>query len=373
MDLRDAVSYHQLVVASEGRTDKTQRQYLHFERIFLRYLDQAGVKPELAALNPANVRAALDWYKTLPNEGRRTRGGEVAGMVFVDIMRLFARFLEREGILSDDPLRNLRRVKIAKRLRQPFTQTELVALWGACKQSAYPVRDEALFLLLLDTGMRIGEACTLTLDRVRLDQRLVIVGDEGKGRRERLVPIGGSDKRDGGRTLRALRAYLDRRPERDRGVNRVFLGRDGYPLEAAGGSEIIERLGKIAGVENAGPHRLRHTFATFYLTVHVGDELGLRRIIGHVSKEVLADYVHLSQSTLAERAGCASLAETLGMAASALQRHARPEARDVDRPIAVAWRARPAPPSIDKEALLDAVRTDPELRRALLQALLGAA
>ena len=138
-------------------------------------------------------------------------------------------------------------------------------MWGACKQSQMPLRDEVLFLLLLDTGMRIGEACTLTLDHIKLDERVIVIGTEGKDRRERLVPIGEQQKRDGGRTVRALRAYLDRRPLSARGGNRLFLGRDGFPLESAGGSDVIARLGKVAGVADVHPHRLRHTLTTFYL------------------------------------------------------------------------------------------------------------
>jgi site-specific recombinase XerD len=299
MDLRDAISYQQLVLASEGRTVATQRQYLYFERVFLRYLESKNIRPELAELDPTNVRGALAWYQA-QQSGQRTRGGEVAGMVLVDILHTFARFLERENILPEDPLRALRRVKITKRLRQPFTQTEAIALWGACKQSQMPVRDEALFLLLLDTGMRIGEACTITLDTLKFDRRYIVVGAEGKGRRERLVPIGQTDRRDGGRTLRALYKYSHERPMGTRDRNRFFLGKDRYPLEAAGGSQVIERLGKIAGVSDAGPHRLRHTFCTQYLVTYPGDELGLRRIVGHLSSEVLSSYVHFAQSIIAE-------------------------------------------------------------------------
>lgn len=308
MDLKDAVSYHQLVLASEGRTLATQRQYMHFERVFLRFLDQRQMLPVLEALNTATVREALVWYQAQESR-QRTRGGEVAGAVFVDIMHTFARFLEREGIFTDDPLRALRRVKVTKRLRQPFTQAEVIGLWGACRQSATPIRDEALFLLLLDTGMRIGEACTISLASLRLEQRLIVIGGDAKGRQERLVPIGVMDRRDGGRTMRALRQYLNSRSDTDRGGRRLFLGKDGYPLEAPGGSQAIERLGKVASVANVGPHRLRHTFATEYLTLYAGDEIGLCRIIGHVSKEVLASYVHMSQSVIAQRAGRSSLAE----------------------------------------------------------------
>jgi site-specific recombinase XerD len=308
VDLRDAVSYHQLVLASEGRSVKTQRQYLIFERVFLHYLEARRIAPELDALNVTNVREALAWYRA-QDVSQRTRNGEVAAQAFIDIMHLLARFLEREGILEDDPLRGLRRVKVAKRLRQPYSQAEVIALWGACRQSQQPTRDEALLLLLLDTGMRIGEACALTLDKLKLDQRMVLVGEHGKGRRERVVPIGQSDKRDGGRTLRSLRRYLAERHDGPRAAGRLFLGRDGYPLEAGGGSDIVERLGKTAHVADPGPHRLRHTYATWYLVTYPGDEIGLRRIIGHVSREVLSDYVHFAESIIAERAGNASLAE----------------------------------------------------------------
>jgi site-specific recombinase XerD len=308
VDLRDAVSYHQLVLASEGRSEATQRQYLYFQRVFLRYLEHRAIEPTLDALNAANVRQALLWYQGQADQ-RRSRGGQVAAATFVDLMHLFARFLEREEIVDIDPLRSVRRVKVAKRLREPYTQSEIIALWGACRQSHMPNRDEALFLLLLDTGMRIGEACTITLEKLRLEQRQIVIGEHGKGRRERLVPVGISDKRDGGRTVRALRRYLAERPDNPRGGQRLFLGRDSYPLEAVGGSHAIQRLGEIAHVANTVAHRLRNTFCTQYLVMYPGDELGLRRIVGHVSKEVLATYVSFAQSVITDRAGHASLAE----------------------------------------------------------------
>jgi site-specific recombinase XerD len=217
MTLADAITFHHLTLASEGRTETTQRQYAYFQSVFLRYLESRGLPTGLDALNVTNVRDALAWYQARP-DFRRRRGGEVASQTFIDTMKLWANFLEREGVLLDSPLAKLRRVKIAKRLRQPFTQTEIIALWGACKQSQNPLRDEVLFLLLLDTGMRIGEACTLMVGHVRLDERVIVVGGSGKGRRERLVPIGQQAKRDGGRTIRALRAYLDQRRRRRRPV-----------------------------------------------------------------------------------------------------------------------------------------------------------
>jgi len=313
MDLRDASTLHQLALQAEGRSLGTQQLYLVYQRKFLEYLDSRRIPATLDALNLATVRASLEWFRGQAGPG--ARGGQVAARMFVDVLKIWASFLEVEGVLGESPLRKLKRVRVAQVLRRPFAETELTALWGACQASRTRARDEALFLLLLGTGMRIGEAMTLTLDKLDLDQRRVIVGLDGKGRRERLIPLGDPDKRGGGRTVLALRTYLRElreRPGPSHGGNRVFLSRDGYALTPDAGTDIIKRLGAAAGVDNCIPHRLRHSFATHYLSIHVGDELGLREIIGHVSREVLSQYVHLSRATVAERAGRASLAETIG-------------------------------------------------------------
>lgn len=313
VDLRDLVSYHQLTLASEGRSEKTQRQYLYFHTRFLEYLDRKGIQPELAALNPSNLRQAYTWYMA-QTARQRSRGGEVGGRAFIDLNKRLGSFGEEEGVFEDNPLRKVKRVRITKHTREPFSMTELNALWGACQRVQQPAREEALFLLLLDTGMRIGEALGLRMDRLRLrdpDERYVLVGAVGKSRRERKVPIGEDQKRDGGRTVRALQRYLQGRKTTRHSGDAVFLGRDGYPLTASGANDVVHRLGAQAGVENTHPHRLRHTFCTNYLTANPHDELGLRRIVGHLSRDVMEDYVHLADATLRERAGRSRLSASL--------------------------------------------------------------
>jgi integrase/recombinase XerD len=367
--LADAVTLHQLALQAEGRSLHTQKQYLQYESLFLRYLEGQRIPPTLGALNLATVHAFLGWYRALPGP-RRTRGGEVAVRAAADVLKRLARVIEDHGLVEDSPLRKLQRPRIAKIARLPFSQAELTAMWAASRQTRMPVRDEALFLLLVDTGLRIGEACTLRLDRIDLDQLHVVVSTEGKGRRERIVPIGIGAKRDGGRLVRALRAYLQRRPEAPWGGNHLFLARDGRPLTAAGGNDLIKRIGAMAGVPDAYPHKCRHSFATHYLTIYPNDEIGLRRILGQVSTKVMADYVHISQSTIAQRAGHASLAETLvPPPSSPMSRLSALERRYPVRDVA----ATSAKPGIDREALVAAVRSDPQLRQALLEALLGGA
>jgi len=306
--------------------------YLLYERRFLEYLEARGIPPTLEALSPLNVRGATDWFRSSRATG--ARGGSTAVVAFVSTLKLWGTFLEHEGVFAESPIARIKRPKVAKRLREPFTPAEMMALWAASQQTHFPVRDEALLLLLFDSGIRIGELVTLTLGKLRLDERHLVVGLEGKGRRERLVPIGDPTKRDGGRTLRALRTWLKHRPESQSSY--VFVDRRGFSIGAAAGSDIFKRIGTLAGVANAIPHRARHTFCSHYLTANPGDELGLRRIVGHVSREVLADYVHFSQTTISQRAGLSSLVETLSAP--------KPAPRVVAmEPIATAWSRRPLP------------------------------
>ncbi|SRR6266511_4669465 len=287
------------------------------------------------------------------------------------MLKRLGNVLEDNDYVADNPLRKLKLPAKAKYVRQPFSQQEINAMWGVCFRTLDPVRDEAVFLLLIDTGMRIGELCSLRLEKLDLEQHELTV--MGKGRRERTVPFGDGQKGDGGRVTRALRRYLQARPI-GRGADDayVFLSRERRRLTPAGGYAIVRRIAELAGVVNAYPHRLRHSMATHYLTQYPGDELGLRRIIGHDARDVLADYVHLAQATIAERAGRASLAETLLRgSAPPLRSTARGSAPvHQERRPPRARRREPARPADQRvHDILSQLGADPELRQALLKAL----
>lgn len=307
-DLRDAVSFHQLLLSANHRSADTLYLYMLYECAFLDYLEGRGIEPTLDQLCTTRASEFLVWYRKQPRP-HRTRGGEVAVKMAASVLKRLGQILEDNDYVEANPLRKLGVPRVTKYTRTPFTEQEVNGLWGACFRSAFPARDEALLLLLLDTGCRIGEACSLRLEKVDLERRVITV--MGKGRRERTIPIGDNQKRDGGRVIRALKRHLQLRVEpRPEAAPYVFLSRERRRLSEGAGNDIIKRLAEESRVEDAYPHRLRHTFCTWYLTVYPGDELGLRRIVGHVSREVLADYVHFADTTIAQRVGRASLAES---------------------------------------------------------------
>jgi integrase/recombinase XerD len=306
VDLRDAAAYHALVLNAEGASLSTQRNYLFYWSKLIQFCEETGYSNRVEQFSPDLVRRASVWYRSHAS-GRRD--GAVAVRQFVARMNTIGALLIREKILRKSAYQSLKLPRVAKLLREPYTQTEVAAMWGVCHNTRNPERDGALLLMLLDTGMRPGEACGLTLDKVHLDEHQLIVGETGKGKRERIVPFGDLSQRSGGRAVQALKTYLAVRPGTAFDRGRVFLDSTGHPILSAAISDAIQRVGEQAGVPNPIPYRLRHTFCTWYLVQYPGDELGLRRIVGHLSKEVLADYVHFAQSIVAERAGRASLAE----------------------------------------------------------------
>jgi site-specific recombinase XerD len=306
MDLLDAAAFHALALSTEGKSPETQEHYLRYERRFLAFLAEQHVPPTLEALNPHHVRRWITW---LQQQSTGRRGGEVTVQTAVRVLKLWANFLTREGVYDASPLWRVQKPKITRHERQPFSRTELHALLAVCEGSAgqrpWPARDRLLILLLLDTGIRVGELCSLTLDKLALHKQQASLTVMGKGRKERTIPFGDPARPDGGPTIRALRRYLPERARRARTAH-VFISERGFGLSRNAVQELLRRLGQAAGVANVHPHRMRHTFATAYLRTYPGDEWGLRRLMGQVDTRVMADYVHLSQVDMAQRAGHAS-------------------------------------------------------------------
>lgn len=305
MNLAQASTYHRLALGTAGKSPRTITLYTTYEQRFLDFLALRKIPATYAALNPANVRQAILWQQ---RAGRGKRGGAVAVKMFGTTMKVWAGWLYAEGILGGNPLARLPVPAVREIERQPYTRTEVLALLEATKSSKTPLRDRLLIHLLLDTGTRIGEITSLTVDRIRLEppqRRITVIG---KGNRERSIPFGDPTAADGGETVRLLKTYLREReaffarfPSRRTG--RLLLTKQGFCLSTSGAADTIRRLGQQAGVAEAQCHRFRHSFATIYLTQYPGDEAGLRAILGHVSVDVMRTYTHLSAATIAERSG----------------------------------------------------------------------
>lgn len=311
-----AFACHLVAVQAQNASPKTVQLYDGRHKQFLTFLQEHGDQPpfDTLSLNPANVRRASIWVR---ERSHGNRGGEAAARALVGTLKTTSAWLADEGFIEVDLLARVRRPRVSTAARTPFSQAEVRDLVAAAQDTYMASRDIAIIHLLLDTGIRVGGLCSVRCTDLDLRDRRVELRLKG-GRRHALY-FGTPDRRDGGRTVRALKRYLSERDalvdqhranhQAGRDNDALFLGRDGWPLKEEGVRQMLERLGKATGIPHVIPHRFRHTFATMYLVRHPGDETGLRGILGHMSDDMYRVYAHLAHEIIAERAGRVALSE----------------------------------------------------------------
>ena len=205
-------------------------------------------------------------------------------------LRVVCNWLERRGYVGESPMRQLPKRHPKRTTIETFTREDLHAMLERCRRSRYPRRDVDLVTLLLDTGMRIGEAIGLGLEDIGwATGTLHIDGKTGP----RVVPFGRKSKA-------ALKAYIDR--ERRSAVpttREVFLTRTGEPMNTRMATHHVIHLVRQAGVDvkKAGPHTLRHTFALEFIRAG-GDAFSLQKLLGHSTLDMTRRYVHLADTDL---------------------------------------------------------------------------
>jgi integrase/recombinase XerC len=207
----------------------------------------------------------------------------------VAALRTFLRFLERRGVIEKNP---------AALLESPRVRRTLPTFLGvdAAKEvvetpehvGAEGVRDRAMLELLYGGGLRVSELAGLQIGDVDLD-----VGEArvmGKGRKERLVPIGPY-------AVEAVRAWLARRDELtrvDRETTALLLSKRGGALSVRTIQLLVHRYGELgAGRPDLHPHALRHTCATHMLDGGA-DLRAIQEMLGHSSLATTQRYTHVS-------------------------------------------------------------------------------
>lgn len=302
MDLIQAAEFHRRGIERLGRSQATLKLYAIYQNSFLAFLIEHEVEPSLDALNPQFVR---EWQGWLRKNSRGRRGGLVTERQGVMTLKTWARWLLDNDVYPYDPLGRLKVPRVQKLHRKPFSEEEARRLVAAAAGGPNPIRDRALLLVLFDSGCRVGELCAAEVSDIDLvEGRLTF--RRTKNGNPRSVVIRVANRRDGGPSLSALRNWLKVREARP-GVEALFTTREKLPLSTRRVREIFAELGEQARVPNCHPHRTRHSAATEFLAQRPGAELQLRSRLGHLSREVLSDYVSISDPTAAEIAEVASL------------------------------------------------------------------
>jgi integrase/recombinase XerD len=211
----------------------------------------------------------------------------------VACLRSFYRHLRREELLDRDPTAELKGPPRGKRLPKVLSRDEVALLLSQPRGgSPAALRDRALLELMYACGLRASEAVGMRLEELDLDEG--VLRANGKGSKERLVPIGS-------KAVAALIAYLTiARPKLVgiRDETHVFVNQRGQGLTRQGLYKIVQRHAKSAGLaDKMSPHTLRHTFAT-HLLAGGCDLRSLQEMLGHADIATTQIYTHLSADRL---------------------------------------------------------------------------
>jgi len=248
----------------------------------------AWLEAEQLSLNAVDRPAIRGYLGSRRDAGLSPRSAARA----LSTIRSFYRFLVRTGALAQDPTADLKSPSLWRTVPHALSSEEIEALLAAPDTNQpLGLRDRAMLETLYATGLRVSELVGLTVDRVRLDPGFVRV--VGKGRKERLVPLGG-----------AAAAWIEHYQLRSRpGLDRhrapeLFLNHRGRPLTRQGFWKILRQHGQTAGIRSQlSPHVVRHSFAT-HLVENGADLRAVQMMLGHVSLTTTEIYTHVARERL---------------------------------------------------------------------------
>lgn len=208
-------------------------------------------------------------------------------------IKTFYRFLVRERIFKKDPTSVIESPKLWKNLPEVMSLAEVERLIKSPNlRRDQGIRDRAILEMMYATGMRASELVNLKLEDVNLE--VGFVRCLGKGKKERIVPLGSKAKE-------ALARYRDKvRPKAAKGriVSYVFLSRLGRRISRQSLWKIIKRYAKEAKIKRViKPHTLRHSFAT-HLLEGGADLRSVQEMLGHCDISTTQVYTHINKDRL---------------------------------------------------------------------------
>jgi integrase/recombinase XerC len=283
MELKTAISkFIEYCESEKNYSQLTLVSYMTALGQFYDYIaEEFSNQPDVGEITANDIRPYLGW---MHDRGLSRKSMQQK----ISAVKSLFKFLYKKNIITKNPSSLIPVPKSEKMLPSFLLQSETTLLldnFELEKPSDY--RDRALIELLYSCGMRISEALALDIDSIDVQNRQVRV--LGKGRKERIIPVGK-------KALDAISEYKEvrRSMQKSAGEKALFLSAHGSRLGAVAAYRITKRL--LSGVTESkkkSPHVLRHTFAT-HLLDQGADIQSVSEMLGHSSLSTTQIYTHLS-------------------------------------------------------------------------------
>lgn len=277
--IRDFLSY---IASEKGVTTNTVEAYGRDVSKFARFLQSI----EVVSVEAITQEHCIKFLSYL--QGKGYAAASICRALIA--IKVFFRFLKREGAIEVNIMHYFETPKLWQLIPDVLSIEEIERLLAQPDtETLIGSRDKAILEVLYASGLRVSEICTLGIYDID-DHFLKVMG---KGRKERMVPVGRQ-------ALAAVDHYLTNyRTAYDSEHNHtLFLSKKGQPIDRTAVWKMIKQYGKQAGItKNISPHTLRHSFAT-HLLDNGADLRVIQEMLGHASISSTDRYTHISRSHL---------------------------------------------------------------------------
>lgn len=274
LTLSQAIGLYVEAKRAKRLSQNTLNDYLNTYKIFRGFL---GGDPRLSEIDARTI-AQFMASQHVQEVSRKT-----ALNYHIGLSSLW-RWLTEQGYAGENVVRQVSPPRRVIREIVPYTRLEIVDLLAAAEDGLKPLRDQAIILLLLDTGIRASELASLRVRDLSVQRSIRVIG---KGEKERTLRVSA-------RTCQAISDYLD---SRSKARNQPLFLSDREPFTRNGLRLMLERLSARSGVHHAHAHRFRHTFAIQFLR-NGGNVFTLQRFLGHTTLEMVGRYLAIAQIDL---------------------------------------------------------------------------
>lgn len=288
--------YLDYLLVQKGASANTVGAYRRDLNRYLEYLERHRIR-DLREVSAKTVEAFVSELRQGNPQQKPLAPASVTRALAA--VRNFHKYLLGQGMVAENPGASVRTPKLPQRLPKALTVAEVQELLDAAGASddVVSLRDKAVLEMMYATGARVSELTGMAVDDVDLEAEVPIVRLFGKGRKERIVPVGSYARE-------AVAAYLVRsRPVLASGAKAngaLFLNLRGAPLSRQSVWEIIRTTAAKAGIKkDISPHTLRHSFAT-HLLAGGADVRVVQELLGHASVATTQIYTKVEIDTLRE-------------------------------------------------------------------------
>ena len=282
--MKDTISdYLDYITLEKGLTDNTRESYAFDLACFCNKFNNYKI-------NQITENDLVNYLKYLKDEKKLSSRSIERHLT---TLRGFYKYLKKMNIINEDITSNIDNLKLEKKLPTTLDLEEINTLMNIKLDTPFNIRTKAMLELMYSSGLRVSELVSLTINDIDLYNDTIIVN--GKGRKERIVPIGAVAKESLINYLNCRNALLKRKKGNP---NELFLNNHGLAITRNGFNYLINNILKEKGIEKkVSPHTLRHSFATHMLD-NGADLRTIQELLGHTDIVTTRIYTHVSKKQI---------------------------------------------------------------------------